>query len=43
MADYQAFTVTESSWFQAMIKAAGYDKKILKGDAISNRVQGRVT
>jgi hypothetical protein len=26
-----------------MMKAAGYDKKILKGDAISNRVQGRVT
>lgn len=42
VADCQAFTVTESSWFQTMMKAAGCDQKILKGDAIANRVQARV-
>ncbi len=41
--DYQAFTITESSQFQTMIKAIGYNEKILKGDAITERVQGRVT
>ncbi len=42
MTDYQAFTITESSWFQTIIKAIGCDQKILKGDAITNRVQARV-
>src|SRR6266487_5953251 len=42
VADCQAFTVTESSWFRTMMKAAGCDQKILKGDAITNRVQARV-
>lgn len=42
IADCQAFVVTESDWFRRMMKAAGCEHKIPKGDTIASRVHGRV-